>query len=143
MTKLTKDQADKLTKTKKVISASVSWKPINKDSWRLEAKALTISTKEMMVLRGYLGKDNYSFTLLYNNIPIRKFTKHHKHTWNGVDYLKPHKHIWDEITEDKEVYIPNDIDPKTDISTQLIAFCRECNIEIKGGYQNLLFEETR
>lgn len=72
-----------------------------------------------------------------------QFTKHHKHTWNGIDYFEPHKHIWDEVTEDKEIYIPEDIDPGTDVSTQFLAFCNECNIEIKGGYQTFLFEETR
>ena len=134
---------DKLTKIKKVVTSSVSWKSVSKNVWRLETRALTTTTKEILILKGYIGRDNYSFALLYNNIPIRKFTKHHKHTWNGVDYLKPHKHIWDEVTEDKEVYIPDDIDTSKDVSTQFIAFCNECNIEIKGGYQTFLFEETR
>lgn len=143
MTRLTREQADKMTKMKKVITSSVSWKSASKNVWRLEARALTTTTKEILILKGYIGRDNYSFVLLYNNIPIRKFTKHHKHTWNGTDYFKPHKHIWDEVTEDKEVYIPDDIDASKDVSTQFIAFCNECNVEIKGGYQTFLFEETR
>jgi hypothetical protein len=143
MTRLTKEQADKLVKAKKTITSSVSWKSAGKNIWRLEARALTTNTKEILILKGYIGKVNYSFVLLYNNNPIRKFTKHYRHTWNGIVYLKPHKHVWNEVTEDKEVYIPGDIDPQNDISHQFLAFCTECNVEIKGGYQTFLLEETR
>jgi len=142
MQKLTREEADKLVAERKLITSSVSWKPTGNYSWRLDAKSLTKNTKEILLLKGYIGRDNYSFTLLYNNIPIRKFTKHLKHTWNGVTYYEPHKHIWDEQTEDKEVYIPKDIDPNSDVSSQFLAFCNECNVELKGGYQTLL-EEIR
>jgi len=141
--KITRQEADKLVKAKKTISASVAWKSFGKGIWRLETKALVQQTKEILLIKGYIGRDNYGFVLLYNNLPIRKYTKHHRHIWKGQVFTEPHKHIWDEETEDKEVYIPNDIDPNQDVSNQFLAFCRECNIEIKGGYQTFLLEEKR
>lgn len=141
--KITKQEADKLVAEKKIITSSVVWKPSGNNHWRLEARALTRNTKEILLLKGFIGRDNYSFALLYNNIPIRKYTKHQRHFWKGQFFTEPHKHIWDENTEDKEVYIPNDINPNDNISNQFLAFCRECNIEIKGGYQDFLMEEKR
>lgn len=143
MNRLTREEADKLVKVRKIVSASVSWKSAGKGIMRLETKALTQHTKEILIVKGYIGKDNYGFVLLYNNIPIRKFTKHHRHIWRGQIFTVPHKHTWSEDSEDKEVYIPDDIDPTTDISTQFLAFCKECNIEMKGGYQSFLLEEKR
>lgn len=54
-------------------------------------------------------------------------------------YTEPHKHRWDEILEDKVgAYIPSDIDPKSDINEQFLAFCKECNIELVGAYQPIM-----
>mgnify|MGYP000854140164 CR=1 FL=1 len=137
---LTREEADKIIKAEKVVSSSISWRSENPTSWRLEARALIRDTKEFVSIRGYIGSSNYSFVLLFNNIPIRKFTKHCRHQWNGQTFTQPHKHVWDETTEDREVYIPLDIDPKDDINNQFISFCNECNINIKGGYQHLYLE---
>lgn len=133
-------QADAVVKMRKVVSASVSWKSHSRNTYRLETKALVIDTNEIVVIKGYIGKTNYSFALLYDNTPIRKYTKHERHNWNGKDIRAPHKHTWNEYSMDNEVYIPKDIDPNSSISDQFIAFCNECNIELNGGYQPIMIQ---
>jgi hypothetical protein len=138
----TKQEAEKLIGARKIISASVSWKSFM-GSWRLEAKALEPESNAMLKLLGYIGKDNYSFTLLYVECPIRKYTKHDKHKFQGKVCRVPHKHTWDEINWDAEIYIPTDINPTDDINDQFLDFCRECNIELSSGYQRLVYELGR
>lgn len=140
MGKLSTEEADRLVKAKKLVSASVSWKTSNNNSWRLEAKAVELETQEILSIKCYIGKDNYSFALLYKNYPIRKYTKHQRHKFNGTVYDEPHKHTWDTEYGDKQVYIPKDIDPGASIDQQFFSFCNECNIELIGGYQQRLLE---
>ncbi len=52
---------------------------------------------------------------------------------------EPHKHTWDFETEDRDAYIPKDIDPNSDINEQFLAFCDECHIELRGGYQSVAY----
>lgn len=139
--KLTRAEADILVKSKKVVSASATWKSIG-GAWRLETAVLEPKSDSILRLTGYIGT-NYSFSLLYRNYPIRMFTKHHKHMFQGEVYRVPHKHIWSEITETAEVYIPNDINPKDNINDQFLDFCKECNIDLKGGYQRVVYEFRR
>ena len=143
MAKLTRKDAESIIKSKKIVSASVSWKAGGRGTYKLEANCLVVETREILSIKGYIGRDNYGFALLYNNIPIRKYTKHQRHIWKGKTYTQPHKHVWDEVTEDKEVYIPTDIDPKNDVSVQFMSFCQECNIDLRGGYQTFLVEEKK
>lgn len=139
--KLTRTEADALVKARKVISASTCWKSVN-GSWRLEATVLEPKSDSILRLTGYIGT-NYSFSLLYRNYPIRMFTKHHKHLFQSKEYRVPHKHIWDEVTETAEVYIPDDINPNDNINDQFLDFCRECSVELKGGYQPVVYEFGR
>jgi hypothetical protein len=140
--KPTKEDAEQLINARKIISGSISWKPVG-GIWRLEAKALEPGTNTILKLNGYIGTNNYSFALLHKNCPIRKFTKHDKHKFNGIICRVPHKHLWSELTEDKEIYVPVDINPQDNINKQFLDFCRECNIELKGGYQPVLYEFGR
>jgi hypothetical protein len=137
---LTKNEADNLIKIRKIVSASVSWFPCINGSWRLDVKALAQEAHSFLIIKGCIGKDNYSFALLFNNTPIRKYTKHAMHKFQNQIIIEPHKHTWDEEFEDKKVYIPNDINPKDNINDQFLAFCKECNIELLGGYQSVLYE---
>jgi hypothetical protein len=136
----TEKEAEHLVKARKIVTASVSWMPHTSYGWRLETKALALDTKDIFRVIGTIGRDNHSFALLYKNYPIRKYTKHHKHKWNGVIYTEPHKHKWNETTRDADVYIPNDINPDDNINDQFISFCRECNIDLLGGFQPVLYE---
>ncbi len=137
--KPTKLEADQLVATRKVVSAPVTWTSEVKDTWRLQTKALAPTFKAAFRLVGYVGKRNYSFALLYNNYPIRRYTKHHRHPFGNKVFIDPHKHIWDEHNEGRDAYIPEDINPDDDINEQFLAFCKECNIDLIGGYQTTRF----
>ena len=50
---------------------------------------------------------------------------------------QPHKHLWDDEWEDKRVYIPDDI-RFGDINEEFVDFLRECNIQLRGQYAQLL-----
>lgn len=140
--KPTKQDAEDLIKARKIVSASVTWKSFL-GNWRLEATALEPKSNTILRITGYIGKHNYSFCLLHRNYAIRKYTKHDKHRFKGKVFREPHKHKWSEINDDSEVYVPTDIDPQANINNQFLAFCRECNIELKGSYQPVIYEFGR
>lgn len=138
--KPTRSQADQLVAARKVIASLVVWRSESSHSWRLEARALSVDPRAIFALRGYIGRANHSFALLYENYPIRKYTKHLKHRIGDRILRVPHKHVWDYDSEDHDAYIPSDIDPDSDINDQFLAFCSECNIDLIGGYQRVLCE---
>ncbi len=137
---LTTEEAERLVEAQKIVTILLQWKRCNNLSWRLEAKAVAPQTQDVFSLRGNIGRDNHSFVLLYKNHPIRKYTKHLRHKFQGKIFTEPHKHTWDTDYGDKPAYIPNDIDPEASIDDQFISFCAECNIDIRGGYQRRLME---
>ncbi len=132
----TRAQSEELISMPKIVSAQVTWKILSK-GYRLDVKAAAVGREEVFKLKGVIGKTNHSFVLLYNNYPIRKFTKHAPHKIGGTIYYEPHKHVWDGKTENREAYIPDDIDPDDDLNKQFLDFCNECNIEITGEYQHV------
>jgi hypothetical protein len=137
---LKKDKADLLHRTPKIITTSLRWQLIGGDRYRLDTRVLAPLENEVLKLSCNVGKSNYGFSLLYQNHPVRKYTKHFQHTSRstGEKFIHPHKHTWDEETEDDKAFIPSDIDPATSIDDQLLAFLAEENIEPQGGYQRLL-----
>ena len=140
--KPTEQEAERLIKARKIVSASVTWKSEN-GSWRLEATALEPKSNTILRITGYIGKHNYSFCVLHRNYTIRKYTKHFRHKYKDKIYTEPHKHKWNEREDDAETYIPDDIDPKANINDQFLAFCKECAIDLKGNYQRVLYELIR
>jgi hypothetical protein len=140
--KPTKQEAEQLIRAQKIISTPISWKSFL-GNWRLEANALEPKSNTMLKLQGYIGRDNYSFAVLFRNCPIRKYTKHRRHKFRGQVYIVPHKHLWDEVNGDREVFIPNDIGPNDNINDQFLDFYKECNIVLRGGYQRVVYELGR
>ncbi len=136
MTIPTRTEADELVAAQKVISAHVQWSGYP-NGWRLNARVFVVPTRTPLDLRAVIGKTNHSFALLYRSYPIRKYTKHFEHRVGKQVFDRPHKHTWDEELEDREAYYPEDIDPESDINDQFLAFCKECNIELVGGYQSV------
>lgn len=136
--KLTREEADNLVALPKVTTEIVQWRQEASGCWRLRFNVLVEESKESFLVHGYVNR-NHSFTLVFQNSPIRKYTKHPEHRYAGQVMRQPHKHIWDANTLDTEVYIPNDINPTDDINDQFIAFCKECHIELRGGYQRTIF----
>jgi hypothetical protein len=138
----TKSEADELVNAKKIVTASVSWS-LERGSWRLEVKAIEPNNQTIFRLVGVIGKTNHSFSLLYKNYSIRRFTKHSIHKFKDTIVTEPHKHVWDEKNGSSIVYIPSDINPNNNINEQFLAFCNECNIEILGSYQPVMYELIR
>ena len=127
----------------KVIAANLMWMSDHR-AYRLEATVLAEESGELLKLRGYVGRSNRSFVLLYRNTPIRKYTVH----WLHIDYetgektAEPHKHTWDEINQDRKVYLPDDI-RIGNANHELIDFLRECNITLRGAYADETFSRLR
>jgi len=129
-----------LHRASKIITSPLRWIALAENRYRLDARILAPSQNDILRLVCSLGKTNHSFCVLYQNYPIRKYTKHFVHISRstGEIFRRPHKHIWDEDSEDDRAYIPTDIDPESSIDDQLIAFLEEENITLKAGYQRLL-----
>ena len=136
---VTAAEAQAILGESKVIGMNLAWKADGK-VFRLEATVLSEDSGEILSLRGYVGRKNRSFALLYRNTPVRKYTVHprHRHPITRVVYTEPHKHTWDDIWEDELVYIPDDIrigDP----NIALMDFLAECNITLRGTYKSQSF----
>lgn len=134
-----KAEADRLVAAQKVVSAKLEWRCDAAGSWRTQAKVLALDSHETLELRAQIGRRNYSFALLYQNQPIRRFTKHYRHPTPAGVFTEPHKHVWDPALGDVEAYVPDDINPADDINDQFLAFCRECHIELLGEYQRVVY----
>lgn len=134
-----KSEADHLVQLPKTISAKVIWRPEGK-SWRLRTKAIALERDDVFDVVAYIGRTNYSFVLLYSNYPLRKFTKHSPHRIGGKMFREAHKHVWDGDTENRIAYIPDDIDPNSDLNDQFLAFLAECNIRLLGDYQTVAYQ---
>ena len=130
--------ANRLLEEDKVIGANVTWR-MDGNVFRLEATVLCIDSEEILSLRGFYGKKNRSFALLYRNTPIRKYTVHafHRDPVTRERVTQPHKHWWDDEWEDKRVYIPGDI-RIGNLNEEFVDFLQECNIELRGNYAQLL-----
>ena len=136
---VTESEASRVLEELKVIGANLSWQ-YDGETLRLEATVLCLESQEVLKLRGFVGRTNRSFALLYRNAPIRKYTVHASHTdpVTRARITEPHKHTWDDEWEDKRVYVPSDIrigDP----NEELLDFLKECNIELWGAYTQVLF----
>ena len=135
---VTEAEARELVAESKEVRANLSW-ALDGHSFRLEAKVLCLQSDAILSLRGTAGKKNRSLVLLYQNTPIRKYTVHafHRDPVTRQRVTQPHKHLWDDEWEDKRVYIPDDI-RIGDINEEFVDFLRECNIQLRGQYAQLL-----
>jgi hypothetical protein len=136
---LSREEAESMLQAEKIVSVPVHWEPVGNGRWKLEAPVFLPDLEETLTLRGNVGRTNYSFSLLYNNCPIRKYTRHAPHKIGGQIFKEPHKHVWNGQTENQEAYIPDDINPNDDINVQFKAFCKECTITILSDYQQTEF----
>ena len=136
-------QADAMLAEPKVIAANLLWR-FDRRAYQLEATVLAEESGELLKLRGYVGRRNRSFVLLYRNAPIRKYTVHRLHIDHetGEKTTEPHKHTWDEINQDRKIYLPNDI-RIGNVNHELVDFLQECNIQLRGGYADEEFAELR
>ena len=135
---VTEAEARGLLEENKVIGANVIWRMDGNVS-RLEATVLCIDSEKILSLRGFCGKKNRSFVLLYRNTPIRKYTVHasHKDPVTRQVVRHPHKHWWDDEWEDRRVYIPTDM-RIGNLNEEFLDFLAECNIQLRGNYGQLL-----
>ncbi len=136
---VTRAEAEAILAEPKVIAANLAWQ-FQRDGYRLETIVLAEESGEPLSLRGYVGRKNRSFALLYKNTPIRKYTVHERHTdpKTGERVFGPHKHFWDDAYADNRVYVPNDIRIGNP-NEELLDFLKECSIALRGSYQTDLF----
>lgn len=133
---VTAAEAERVLGEDKVIDANMDWR-FDRNAYRLTADVICRTSGETLTLRGYVGKQNRSFALLYENSPIRKYTVHnyqpHRDPLTGQVFREPHKHYWHDEHKDNVAYVPDDIrigDPNEEI----LDFLRECNISVRGSY---------
>ena len=131
---VTEGEAQRILEAPKVIGANLAWRRDGGAS-RLEVNVLCPDTGEILSLRGFLGRTNRSFTLLYQNTPIRKYTVHafHRDPVTREHVTEPHKHTWDDEWGDQRVYLPDDIRIGNP-DEELVDFLAECNITLRGSY---------
>jgi hypothetical protein len=138
---LTKRGADAVATAPKEIRESISWLAIpGKETliYRLRAKVLCPSFNVELDLRGFVGKRNYGFTLLYGTYPIREYHYHARHHNPGRKMITGHhKHYWDDNFGRQMAYVPADIKPAGNIDDDFRAFLKECNIALSGEYERL------
>jgi hypothetical protein len=129
MPELHEDRANELSKLPKIINEQVIWH-------KLKVRVIAPDIKETLQVIGIIGKTNHSFTLLFQNLPIRRYCNQGRHTSpDGQTVVGPHKHTWDQIHEDSYVYIPDDINPEANPYEQFLQFLSEQNIALNGDYQ--------
>ncbi len=141
----TKEQADTVVAIKKYVLVHVDWQPMGN---RLKL-GVRVSIEEIpsflvghnfdLELVGNRGTRNHGFSLLFNKMVLRRYDHgdYHSHP-DGSRAERIHKHYWTPQDGDAWTYSPTDIDPLAPIDEQLVAFCQECNIELRGSYQPLL-----
>ena len=133
--RLTTAFANQLAQAPKIIDDDMVWYTVN-NGRRLKVAVMAVATNEFMELRVYVGQHNRSFTLLYRNLPIRRYCPQGYHRNPDHSIIRgPHKHTWDEQHQDSIAYVPNDIDAYADVDTQIFEFLSEQNITVLGNYQ--------
>lgn len=132
MAGVSKADAEEVLREEKIITENLRWQRFS-SSYRLEAGVLAPGSGKLLRLKGYIGRTNYSFTLLYNNCPIRKFTVHHHHkNPSGEVIYGPHKHTWDDVDEDNWVYVPDNV-RSDNPNVALVDSLEECKVTLQGS----------
>jgi hypothetical protein len=129
---VTKAEAEEVLAEDKIITENLRWRQVS-SRYILDVGVLMPHSTRLLRLKGNIGRKNYSFALLYNNYPIRKYTVHHHHKNPSCEVVYgPHKHTWDDIYEDNWVYVPEDI-RSGNPNEALLDFLAECNITLQGA----------
>jgi hypothetical protein len=138
---LSNAEVNDLLAKEKIITANLRWRPKGgkySENYTLEATVLLPEDNLILRLTGWKGKRNRSFVLLYSGDPIKKLTVHYKHrNPDGTMIYGPHKHAWDEENEDRNAYIPNDIE-FGDVNSEFHGFLKQCHINLLGTYAPIL-----
>lgn len=121
---------------KTVRGEELVWKFI-RNSYRLEATVLTAGGTELL-LRATHHKA-YSFVLLHRKTQlIRRWdTRRHRNP-DGTIIVGPHKHKPTTSYGKDLAYNVDDV-PQDNLEAGLLAFLKECNINVEGTYQHRLF----
>ena len=137
---LTRVVADQLVSLPKVIGEPIEWKAIaqSPNRFQFEAAVYSAETDVRLKLVGRLGPRHWSYVLLGpQNARLRKISIPNDPHPNpdGTEMPPRHKHIWSEEFEDREVYVPNDI--QWDNHNQALRnFVQECNITLLHPYSD-------
>ena len=139
---LDKAHADYLSQTPKFVDdEGLKWQPEESERFRLDVKLLAPEAECVLRLVGVKGRTNYSLTVLFENLPIRKLTYHAKHRMPNGEFVRGlHKHYWDNTNDcrDRNCYVPEDIQPHLSFDKIFSAFLKEENIRCLEPYQGIL-----
>lgn len=143
-TNLTERDVDQLVAIEKLVGEPLIWRPAPPHGFRLEADVYCPERDLWLRLIGSVNRVNHSFSLLYDNFRVRGYDTCKQHTNpDGERITEPHKHRWRDVHQDREAYIPSDIDPDSNVNDQFEAFCGECNITLLSPYQGVMKELSK
>lgn len=131
---ISKEDIDNLYAIPKIIIDDIKWQS-NNNSLKIK---ISVYTKEeqfkgiKITLYGNVGK-KYSFSLNCNNNIIIRRWDYFKHP----DIQEPHKHYFDGNINAMKIYPATDI-PTDDLNIAFYNFLKECNIELKGIYYQII-----
>lgn len=135
-------EAERLLAAPKEIGGDIVWKQVTGGRiprWRFEVSVVVPATADLLRLVGNYGRTNWGFSLLYRNVPIRRFDGAGAPHTNpdGTKVSQPHKHRWHDLHDDRQAYVPDDIDV-SNVNVAIFDFLKECGIDFKGRYQPLM-----
>lgn len=134
------EERERIYNEDKIVRAEeLTWRQSKEGSLKLQANVLRANGEEIS-LRGTCSKKRYSFALLYkNSILIRKWDFRRHTDPKGNVFPGPHKQPRPDKQSERWAYSVEDI-PTNNIDKALLAFLKECNIEIRGSRQITIFE---
>lgn len=134
---VTKSRIDEIYQMEKVIEEDWSWERRGSNHVG-EATVYCMNEDVTLVLKAW-KRESYGFCLLYKSSKVvRRWDNSTPHTNpDGKVINEPHKHYWDEEYEDKFAYAVDDV-ATDNVDQAFWDFLDECNIELKGSYQEEL-----
>lgn len=141
---VTEEEANALVALPKSIGEPIKWKPVPRarGRFRFAVRVFSAQSEEILILTGTASLHSWSFVLLGpGNSRLRRISKpKHPHTNDDGTVVKPkHKHTWSEHGEDRDAYLPSDIQWHN-FNAALLDFVKECNISLLHEYPDLYLQ---
>jgi hypothetical protein len=130
----------------KQIGEAISWvrEKSRKERYHFSVTVACPDPMKPLRLNGFIGEVNFSFCLMsQRNQVLRRLNRHiggHRNP-DGSDQGERHKHFWTDEHEDRESYVPEDID-WSDPNQALKDFLEECNITALAAIDSVLLQKA-
>jgi len=134
-TRISIEERERLYRIKKYVDGALLTWGYDNGAFRISASVVCETGEELTLRATYNFK--YSFCLLYGGTIIRywDFSKHPNPDKTIIQ--GGHKHPIATESSDAWAYPVDDV-PLDDVNESLLAFLKECNIVLEGGYQRFL-----